>query len=71
MNCFVLREAFHRKDDIGSLHFWINNLKMARPQDVVVLGDERNGKFNLCSNEILSSYHNVVFGCGTLEIYQV
>ena len=34
------------KDNIGNHDFWINNLKMDRPQDVVALENERNGKLN-------------------------
>ena len=33
-----------------------------RPQYVVALDNEQNGKFNLCSNEILSSYYDIFFG---------
>jgi hypothetical protein len=29
------------KVNIGKFHFWVNNLKRARPQDVVALGNER------------------------------
>jgi hypothetical protein len=32
--------------NIGKHDFWINNLKIARPQYVVALDNERNGKFN-------------------------
>ena len=32
--------------NIGKHDFWINNLKRARPQDAVVLDNERKGKFN-------------------------
>ena len=53
---------------IGSLYFWLNSLKRARPQDVVVLDNKRNCKFNLCSNEILTSYLNIVFDYDTLDI---
>ena len=35
------------KVNIGKFDFWINRLKRARPQDIVVWGNERNGKFNL------------------------
>ena len=34
------------KVNIGIVHFWINNLKRARPQDAVVLDNVRNGKSN-------------------------
>ena len=34
------------KVNIGKHDFWINNPKMARPQDVVVLDNRRNGKLN-------------------------
>jgi len=32
--------------NIGKLHFCINNLKAARPPDVVELDNEQKGKFN-------------------------
>ena len=32
--------------NIGNHDFWINNLKIARPQDVVASDNEQNGKFN-------------------------
>ena len=35
----------------------------SRP-DVVVLDNEKNGKFNLCADEILSSYLNILNCCG-------
>ena len=34
------------KVNIGKHDFWINGLKRSRPQDAVVLDNERNGKFN-------------------------
>ena len=56
---------------IGKLHFWINSLKKDRPPDVVALDNEWNGKFNLCSNGIMSSYVNPVATWYTLEILQI
>ena len=32
--------------NIGIFNFWVNSLKRSRPQDVVVLDNEQNGKFN-------------------------
>ena len=32
--------------NIGKHDFWINNPKMARPQDIVALDNEQNGNFN-------------------------
>jgi len=32
--------------NIGKHGFWINNPKMARPQDIVALDNEQNGNFN-------------------------
>ena len=32
--------------NIGIFHFWVNRLKRSRPQYIVVLDNERNGKFN-------------------------
>ena len=32
--------------NIGTLHSWVNDLKMARPQDVVALDNEQNGRSN-------------------------
>ena len=35
------------KVNIGNHDFWINSLKRSRPQYVVALDNEQNGKFNL------------------------
>ena len=34
------------KVNIGKFDFWISSLKRSRPQDVVALANEQNGKFN-------------------------
>jgi len=47
MNPSLFLKILRFKINIGKLHFWINNLKSSRPQDVVVLDNEQNGKFNL------------------------
>ena len=37
---------------LGKLHFWINSLKRARPQDTVGLDNEQNEKFNYARRDI-------------------
>ena len=41
-----LEDGSKVKLNIGNHDFWVNNLKRSRPQDVVVLDNEQNGKFN-------------------------
>ncbi len=41
----------------GNLHFWINSLKRARPQDVVPFYHNIDGDLNPATEEVLNSYY--------------
>ena len=53
---------------IGIVHFWINSLKMTRPQDVVASDNERNGKFNF-DRERYWAHHTTHYPPDISEIF--
>jgi len=55
--------------NVGIVHFWINSLKRAWPQDAVALRNEQNCKINLAWMTYWA-YMNPVVAWYTLEISQ-